>query len=581
LKWSKHSAKLLYFLFIIGLVAAFIAAILFLQKPYSQFIDWVVAVFGQEDWRQLITEKISDSDYSTIKRALYIATGVFAFIVLPLSIWKYKTITNSLAALLSFSTGSLTYHFGILRSSHWTHLLAFVLISIISLVKAYYYVFTWPVQYDEAWTHLIYLDSGPLLPLLSPHNNHVLYTVVASLFQWLPFTGIENSRIILPILGLASAVMAYFLIRKYLDRWTALLGYAFLLSSTVFCFYQLYARSYIFMIFFAVVTLFSFMPIAEGKSNKKHYFFLAFCTALGLYSTPSFIYWMAGMYVTLFLIHLFNSEAKKIVYLLTSSLGAVVIASLLYSPIIVNSGMDWLVESAGKNSGDIGQVRNFMVDAGYFFTGYGKGQIYVYLLLLSVSALLLFSKDKVIRYLSLFNYVNFLIPLVLAMVLGPMEDRYFSYLIISVGLTAMLAIYSIAKNNWNYWSKLAAFILLAILFLSNAKQAHEHGFFNWSLERDYYLETIADTMIDHEMDEIYCFDFYAKPALQYHYNEDGLKVKVHLNEINSVSYSPWNRNHLYDGVLWRKTKTVYKPDLSEYQLIYADSRYELYSSGSN
>lgn len=175
------------FLFLIVLLWAFLIlsfCFLFYQiqtSDYQSFILFLASLLHKPNWVETIQSLFSPSDYSFAKTISFALLIVFVFVNGILYYFR-KWLVEKLSNYVGWLSKHMHQFISLICSYSRIEQAILLVITLFFLTKSYFYIFTFPIQYDEAWTFLHYINNSWLVPFITPHNNHILYTIVAKLF---------------------------------------------------------------------------------------------------------------------------------------------------------------------------------------------------------------------------------------------------------------------------------------------------------------------------------------------------------------------------------------------------------------
>ncbi|MFN2176523.1 MAG: glycosyltransferase family 39 protein [Anaerolineales bacterium] len=226
-----------------------------------------------------------------------------------------------------------------------------VFVSGITILGAFFrYAYLWrPMGHDESYTFMAFAYRGLRFVLTDYHlpNNHVFHTILVNLFYQL--FGDSPAVIRLPafIAGIMIIPATYIVARKFYDWKIGILASSIVAYLPVMVDYSTTARGY------TIITLFSLLLIALAVYVKDHINIIAWLlivgfSSLGLYTIPTMIYPVGMTFTWLFLSRLIgdvNPDYGKqfIRYFILSMIGITIITGLLYSPIVLTSGIGSII----------------------------------------------------------------------------------------------------------------------------------------------------------------------------------------------------------------------------------------------
>ncbi len=578
--WYKRAIPFFLFLKILLLGLLLLAATIFLQQlDYESFVDFCIEVLGRTDLEQRIKQAVSEASFNFTSRALIILCAFYWLVIVPLYWIKRKKLTQQVEGFVSWFKRRLSYHRSSFSNEPGIYKVLTYVVFAIAAVRAVFYAFTWPVQYDGAWTYLHFIDKSLLVPLTAPHNNHVLYTVLAWFFKFLPFEPIVNIRLLLVLFALLSGVAFLLFTRKYFNKYLALILTAVLMFSPVITFYGIYARAYILTVFFTIICLWMVANIILSKGDKWHYWLLVWASVLGLYSMPTFSFVLLGLFMPLAFSQLFSKGLRGLKPAIIASVCVAGFTAILYSPMIMATKFNWLVNGTSKSvKVDFSALSlRWLDEASYFFTGLSYKSSVLYLVLLAVGGVLPFLvKKRQYKILGWLIFFNLVLPLIILFLLRRFtEVRLSSYLIVYMVLLSGLLL------RWiNRWIKVKQYPvslwLLPLVIGVLGILSHNHKFMNWSISVDRISREIAVQLEKHNVKNVYNYFNYSKPYIEYYHQIRHKELHFAMPHKHSVNYEEFDNDRGYDAVIWDSSKKFVKPNLQDYRIIYEKDEYSVY-----
>ena len=225
-----------------------------------------------------------------------------------------------------------------------------ILSGIIILGAFLRYAYLWrPMGHDEAYTFMAFASRGLRISIIDYHlpNNHVFHTILVNLaYQML---GDSPAVIRLPafLAGILIIPATYITGRIFYNSNVGLVGASIVASLPVLIDYSTTARGYTIITLFALLIV-SLAVYVMDHRNMLAWGLLVIISSLGLYTNPTMIYPIGMAYTWLLLSRLIHDVSdiygsKYYLYLLFSSLAIIIIALILYLPIILNSGLQSLI----------------------------------------------------------------------------------------------------------------------------------------------------------------------------------------------------------------------------------------------
>jgi hypothetical protein len=204
-----------------------------------------------------------------------------------------------------------------------------------------------PMRYDESitWAYFVGRPWSTVVTSYQFPNNHVLHSLLAklvvSIVPWAPWA----LRLPAFLAGVAIVPLTWAVGRRFADRGTALIGAALAAVSTTLVLYSTNARGYSMVVMLFLVMLLVADRIRLG-SARRGWQVLALLGGLGLYVIPVMLYPLGAvlLWLTLDARNLPAAERLKHVRAVAlSGAGAVVLAGVLYLPIIRSAGLSALI----------------------------------------------------------------------------------------------------------------------------------------------------------------------------------------------------------------------------------------------
>lgn len=225
-----------------------------------------------------------------------------------------------------------------------------ILSGIIILGSFFRYAYLWkPMGHDETYTFIAFASRGLRISITDYHlpNNHVFHTILVNLAYQM--FGDSPAVIRLPafLSGVLIIPATYFIGKIFYNLKIGLVGASIVASLPVLVGYSTVARGY------TIITLFSLLIIIIASYVKDHrnlvaWGLLVIFSSLGLYTNPTMIYPIGMAYTWLLLSKLIQDVCdtygnKFYLYLVSSALSIMVLALILYLPIIINSGLQSII----------------------------------------------------------------------------------------------------------------------------------------------------------------------------------------------------------------------------------------------
>jgi hypothetical protein len=516
---------------------------------YEILTNIILKAVHKEDWRPYFEQHVfPPSRFNTLQ---YLAL-LFSFVWACFGYWLYKKSDFLSTVLFDFWQESRIIIRQQIQQFERQEKIFFLVLLIAFALRGIFQIYRYELQYDEAWTYNHFISNGFLISAISPNNNHILYSLFACLFDYLPIGAKYSLRLPVYLGGIATCILFYWMIRSIWKWQWALVALAWFAFSPGICFYSMYARGYIFQIFFAILaTWASFKIINKTSSN---YFWLVWVLAniLGFYSVPTYAYiWVL---LNAFLCTTILTKNTKWKPWLWSNVSILLVTSLLYFPFLITNGLNTLVAIASTEAPKGEAFLNYQDKvADWVLLGGGRlTPVYWFWCLLILSALPIWWKTKrnVIRRIIELSLLFLLFPSLLNLTLGTQPPyRVWCFLTIFIALIIPLV-------GSFYASKIKSnsFLIILAIALSSFSiwRTEVHYAIRWSADLDKEVKQIATTLLDNNFSEVYLFSNYDKPLLEYYYLQDQQRLKVFMVTPNSKNYAPFVNAKIYQVVLWDK-----------------------------
>lgn len=321
-----------------------------------------------------------------------------------------------------------------------THFL-FLWLALVSVATSLYYALILPVSFDEACTYILFTHEGfaETVTNYPAPNNHVFYSILTGISNMLPFGTllfkIRMTSIVIHILTLL--VLYKFAVTFYSYNFGLLLvGLYNGFFLTIY--YSYMARGYGLVTLLFICCLYYTFMIINGDDKQKNIWLFGLFSVLGLYTIPTFIYPVISLVIYIILL-------KRDLFwaLLKTSFVIIILALLLYSPIIYNCGLKSIIDNPYvKPIGFIPTLKslpNYILLTIQEITGihwaiviaiigFGLYQIlkstekkmYYFVIVMILTPLLLIIIQRVNPYARVFNYCSIVILIV---VLFPYKNQ--------------------------------------------------------------------------------------------------------------------------------------------------------------
>lgn len=548
-------------------------------QSYADFTSTILELVNKLDWRDYFETAVLPPARFELARWLLIFLSLFYLLGLMMSYRKWPQAASSLAKISQALAQSFARGWQGLRP--W-QLASLLLLATLFLARTIWHIYYYALDYDEAWTYNHFTSKGMLISMISPNNNHIFYTILASWADWLPIP--SKWAIRLPALlagGLAFSLFFVF-IRKTLGIAAALVSLSYFAFSSGMNFYSLLGRGYGWQLVFGLLMTGATYQLLMEKDQRrwKLIYFLAFC--LGIYSNPTFLYLGAGLMCLYFL-----KACKKRARLWSFIKLHLLLASILivlHLPLLLTNGLKVLLDATENTAGASSEAMLYYLHrvVDWIFWGRGSLLFWAYLGILFLVLILRFmgSWNKSQKIIFSIAYLQLVLPFAYALISWTQPPyRIWVYLVVFVGMLLALFI----KKVWGNQVQIIVPLLVLISGLS-FYASETHYFLNWSANFDKEAKKMANLLLKNKkLDNCYSFARYDKPLLEFYFLDAERSFDCWMPFEASKDYRKFDAE-VYDALLLDVED--YQPTAEDwrlieyynYQLIYENERVKLYLS---
>ncbi|MGH1335010.1 MAG: hypothetical protein ACRBFS_02705 [Aureispira sp.] len=527
------------------------------STSYEQFTTTLLQSVHKLDWRPYFQQAVLPLErYAFLPYLL--GGGFFFWLVSTPSFWRKSQYGSRLIASFFRQSQHQQWIFWRARSHQECFFLSFI-IGVASL-RMFYYMGHYALQYDEAWTYNHFISNGFLVAAISPNNNHILYTLLACITDWLPISGQYSLR--LPVLfGGGLLLLAFYKLARQSSTTTwALLSVTFLAFAPAASLYSLYARGYIFQLLFTLLVLSSTWHLLSTTNKRAyHWTWWRIAQILGLYSVPTHAYVL--LLSSAFLGWKGRTNRLFLKHWLSANLAILGCCLFLYAPYFITNGgrVLWAAASQGSSGEALWSYQDKVAD--WLLWGGGRGTpVYsVWLGLIAVLGLLYYKKirHKKTAVLAELVLLFLCLPTLLNLCIGA-QPPYRIWCFLSPFLAFWLLLVGEALfSNWQAGKGLL--LVLLILISGYSWRMEKHYALQWSAQLDWQVHAIAEQLLEANIKACYLFSNYDKPLLEYYYLRQGQRLKTWMVSPKSKDYAPFERQPLYEAVLWDAEDRVASP----------------------
>jgi hypothetical protein len=570
-KNRSHFFVILLFavLFIVPLIAV---NYVIYGNNYDSFIDFVVKATHKERWVSFFKKRVDPDKFQIFRTGLLLldAVALIAFLWVVYEIGRISRYLKTLLVQLKVLCGRFVLFYKELPKNE-----AAILYIILSFVffKAVIYIFYLPMQYDEMWIYSNCTKNGFMGTFVLPINNHRIYTLIATIFNQLP--GPVHVLVRLPnaFTGILLLLFFYPIIKKFFSFPVSIAGLAFFATSVPVGMYMVIAKSYIYVLFFAVLLFWIYNHIFNRSADKLVWFLLPVTMLLGYWGNPSFFFAHVFLTAIISIMLLIKKEYRWFNKLILYHLFAAVFIFLLYLPDILGGHFTELMNAASRPQRygcvffSVKEFNDCINKNSYYLTGINNSGVIVSLMIVSLSGLIFAKKisQPFPAVASIFCMV--VLPFWSALTGQAIIGNVAIYIILYFTIILLYLINFILAQ----YKVKRVYLFLATLLIISVVTIAQNEKLMWHNKIDKSAKAATDLLIKNNVKTILLAHFYYKPAIEYYYNEKKLTTRIKMPYQNSLDYENYKGDCSFDAIILR-VDSLSKFRLNEcYKIIYEDS----------
>jgi hypothetical protein len=336
----------------------------------------------------------------------------------------------------------------------------FIIIPFVTFIA--YKIGSFPVYIDEATTYLEYSSLGfwTTLTTYNEPNNHVFFSLLTALTLKTPIDPLISMRLTNLVFSIICLSLLYDFLRKKFSEASTLIGFIFFVSNYAFMFYSIFARGYLLIILF---TLLSFILIdkIQNKYSIQTYIYFGIITFLGFFTIPIYLYVSLSMSIII-LIQFIRNKKKILMFILIYFLSGIIVF-LLYLPIIYYNGIKSITQNEYTKSKTFSEIIEFLKSSwfGFYDKIFGVKSGFIFLAFVVISLFHLIRKQSN-RQIDVNLFVFLMLPF-FAVLIQKVIPGYRTWTYILVPLTISLTSY--IERYKNLFSEKSNKIVIIFLVL--------------------------------------------------------------------------------------------------------------------
>tara|TARA_B100000575_G_C23141352_1_gene664302 strand:+ start:311 stop:2002 length:1692 start_codon:yes stop_codon:yes gene_type:complete len=457
-----------YFLYILF---SFILIFLFFINffDYNQNIDFISIISNTENKDEKLKELFTINKLNNLNYILLI----YLFIIILILIYK-RIIFFYFQSFYEILLLNIKTFFNLQKKFYYI----FILILLPSTFLKFFFIFYMPGTYDEIFTTINFTSKGffTSIAYYPAPNNHVFFSIIASLFNYLPFDNLLINRFLNIIISLFFLLILFISIFKTFNLRAAIILCFFTSSLYPVISYGYLSRGYGLIILFSYISFYLTYKIYLSSNNKKNIYlavisFMGFC---GIATNPSYLYFFLIIYFSLFIIFLIKNEYKNIFELFLHSLLIAIVLLIFYSPILFLSGFDSIFGNRFVDSNETIELFEFI----YFYFITLPDYLFVnhIIFYICISSFIFLSLFKII-YLKhyLLFLITFIFPFIIIIIHNILPpERIFVFMIPSFIFLIALNFSKIKFTILNNILSLLFILLTLFSFYDSFLRAEQH-----------------------------------------------------------------------------------------------------------
>ena len=151
---------IVFFIPVLLLLRALFFCVELWQSSYTQFLHQILQAIDRPDLNNLIREQyFPEAKYHGLQVGCSIVL-LLCVLLYILMLYAHRRVTKSIHQLLCFGAEKKRQLISLWQSTTLRARILFLLILLAILIRSLYYVFYFPIQYDEAWNANLFLRKS-------------------------------------------------------------------------------------------------------------------------------------------------------------------------------------------------------------------------------------------------------------------------------------------------------------------------------------------------------------------------------------------------------------------------------------
>ncbi|MBO9699156.1 MAG: hypothetical protein J7604_03045 [Sporocytophaga sp.] len=337
-------SSVLKLLFLTGLLVVIAIPFFLWTITYNDFLHSIVLRYNIQDKEFALRNKYLTSVTFIIFRYFTLLVALVYSLLFP----KLLRKSNSLSGLITANA----FRFAALVKKEFSHLkreevIAFSLITLLSLLLKLWYFFKIPFLVDEAFSYVYFVSKGfPVTASYYPApNNHILSNLLSCIVQLFTDNALLVMRLPSFILSIFLGGLLFLFYKKQFSFFTAITAYLFYSLSFEMNFYAVQGRGYLLLTLCVfILTIICFKYTITQKSPYIWIFILI--SIAGFYTIPTFLYPFVASMIFLHFYFILNKNINPLFKIYAASCAVLIGVLLLYAPVFLVSGVSSVVSNS-------------------------------------------------------------------------------------------------------------------------------------------------------------------------------------------------------------------------------------------
>jgi hypothetical protein len=322
-----------------------------------------------------------------------------------------------------------------------------LIISVIYLLFSFYNIFYYPIYIDESLTYEWFTSRGFVssITYYPEPNNHVLFSLITNVFDYLPLPSLLKLRLPNLIIGYGSVLLTYRYLKNEFGHKKTVIPHCLFTFSYAITFYTVFARGYMLLIFSVLLGLIFLLKLIK-EYDRKYVIAYGLCCIIGFCSHPLFLY----AFVSFSIVLVINYQAfiiRQMRDIILSKLLVIVSTGIFYSPILYFNGLRSLTSNNAIEKRKLEGLDDFFAN---LFNNYDnifgiKSRALIIALMLGVG--LSWFLQKRFRKEVVIVIVMLISPYIFSLFQGVLlSPRYLLYLIFPITLGVAILLFVIQEH---------------------------------------------------------------------------------------------------------------------------------------